>query len=708
MYLLDKLFNPRSIAIVGATDKKEKVGYAIFKNIIDGGFKGKVYPVNKRIKELEGYKVFPSVLEIPDQVDLAIIAIPIIYIPEIFDQLGQKGIKTAVVISAGGRESGEKGRKIEETLKEKAKQNGIRFLGPNCLGFANTLIDLNANFGLDKPLKGKTAFISQSGALFTAIMDWALQERIGFSYAVSIGNMADIDFGDLIEYLGKKDEVETILIYMESLTEAEKFTIASRTITPKKPIIIAKSGKSEIGQKAAISHTGAIGGKDFLYSALIKRVGALRVDNVLQLFDMTDALSREPVPKGNRFVVITNAGGPGVMAADQFDKWDTQPAELSEKTMEKLNKVLPPVWSHNNPVDIIGDAPPERYREALRILFDAPEVDGIICILTPQFMTKPFESAQVFYEVSKDKKKPFYPVLLGGEKLQKARRYLEEHNIPVFETPEEAVDSMFMAWKYKYHTGLLSRDNIVLYVDRKIEVENLFSDKKRDKQLLLTELDVKNVLKAYSIPVNPTFNAKTKEDAIKIANEIGYPVVMKINSPDILHKSDAGCVFLNIQNRSEVEKAFEIIIQNALKYKKDAKINGVIVEKQVEGDFELIIGSSYDRLFRQYIMFGTGGTFVEFYKDVSFDFIPLSEISAIEMISSTKIYKLLKNGFRNKKPVEIKTLVNILMNVSVLLQSFPEIEELDINPLVIKGNQAWAVDGRIKLSLEKRKNTILV
>ncbi len=708
MNILDKLFNPQSIAIIGATDKKEKVGYAIFKNIIDGGFKGKVYPVNKRLKELEGYPVYSSVLEIPDQIDLAIIAIPIVYIPEVFDQLGEKGVKAAIVISAGGKEAGEEGRKIEETLKEKAKQYGIRFLGPNCLGFANTLIDLNANFGLDKPLKGKTAFISQSGALFTAIMDWALQEKIGFSYAVSIGNMADIDFGDLIEYLGEKEEVETILIYMESLTQPEKFAKACRTIALKKPVIIAKSGKSEAGQKAAVSHTGAIAGKDFLYSALFKRVGTLRVENVLQLFDMTEALSKEPVPEGNSFAVVTNAGGPGVMAADEFDKWHTLPAKLSEETIEKLNQILPPVWSHNNPVDIIGDAPPERYKETLRILFDAPEVDGIICILTPQFMTKPVESAQAFYEVSKNQKKPFYTVLLGGEKLQQAKQFLEEHDIPVFETPEEAVDSMFMAWEYKYNTKLLSKDIITLRVDRKVEVEKLITSKIENNQLLLTELDVKKILKAYSIPVNPTFNAKTKEDAVKIAQEIGFPVVMKINSPDILHKSDAGCVILDIKDISQAEKAYETIIQNAITYKKDAKIEGVIVEKQVKGDFELVIGSSYDRLFKQYIMFGMGGTFVEFFKDVSFDFVPLSEIAAKEMISSTKIYKLLKEGFRDKKPVEIKNLVNILMNVSNLLQSFPEIEELDINPLIVKENQVWAVDGRIKLQPQIRKNTILV
>jgi len=440
-------------------------------------------------------------------------------------------------------------------------------------------------------------------------MDWALQEKIGFSYAISIGNMADIEFGDLIEYLGKKDEVQTILVYMESLTEPEKFVKACRNTTLERPVIIAKSGKSKIGQKAAVSHTGAIAGKDFLYSALFKRVGAIRVDNVLQLFDITEAFSKKPIPEGNRFVVVTNAGGPGVMAADEFDKWQVPPARLSEETIEKLNQILPPVWSHNNPVDIIGDAPPERYKRTLEILFEAPEVDGIICILTPQFMTEPFESAQVFYETSYGQKKPFYSVLLGGEKLQQARQFLEEHNIPVFETPEEAVDTMFMAWNYRYNTNILLKDNIAIQIDRKSEVENLILSKIKKGDLILTELDVKNILKAYSIPVNPTFNAKTQEDAIKIAQKIGFPVVMKINSPDILHKSDAGCVMLNIQDTKQAKEAYETIIQNAKNYKKDARIEGVIVEKQVKGDFELIVGSGYDKLFKQYIMFGMGGTF---------------------------------------------------------------------------------------------------
>ena len=705
---LDYLFNPKSIAIIGATDKKEKVGYAIFKNIIEGGYKGKIFPVNKRLETLEGYKVYKSVLDIPEPVDLAIISIPIQYIPDLFDELGKKGVKAAVVISAGGRETGEEGRKIEEAIKEKARKYGIRFLGPNCLGFANTLIDLNANFGLDKPLKGKTAFISQSGALFTAIMDWALEEKIGFSYAISIGNMADIEFGELIEYLGEKDEVETILVYMESLFDASKFTKSVRKISLKKPVIIAKAGRSESGQKAASSHTGAIAGKDFLYSALFKRVGAVRSENVLQLFDLTEAFSKQPVPKGDRFAVVTNAGGPGVMAADEFDKWNIKPAELAKETVEKLNSILPPVWSHGNPVDIIGDAPPERYKKTLEILFNAEEIDGIVCILTPQFMTKPYETAKVFYEISKDKGKPFYSVLLGGEKLKKAKEFLEEHNIPVFETPEEAVDSMYLTYTYTERKNLVQKDKFVLQTKKSENVKKIIDNALKEGNIYLPVYETKLILKEYGIPVNETYLVKTEDEAVKAAEKIGFPVVLKVNSPVILHKTDAKAVEKDIKTPEEVKKAFRKILENAKKYKKDAYIEGITVEKQVESDFELIVGSSYDSIFKQYIMFGMGGTFVEFFKDVSFDFVPLSRIYAKEMIKSTKIYKLLKNGFRDKKPVDIEKIVDILLKVSNLLIDFPQIKELDINPLLAKGDKVFAVDGRIKLSKEIEKNSILL
>ncbi len=708
MSKLDKLFNPSSIAVIGATDKKEKVGYAIFKNIIDSGYKGKVFPVNRRLDFLEGYKVYHSVMEIQDKIDLAIVSIPIQYVPEVFDQLGKKGVEAAVVISAGGRETGKKGLEIEEKILEKAKRYGIRFLGPNCLGFANTTIDLNANFGLDKPLKGDTAFISQSGALFTAIMDWALEEKIGFSYAISIGNMADIEFGELIDYLGEKKEVKTILLYIESLRQAERFLNSARKVSQKIPIIAVKAGRSEAGQKAAASHTGALGGKDFLYSAFFKRSGVVRAENVLSLFDITEAISKQPLPEGNRFVVVTNAGGPGVMAADEFDKVGLKPAELSENTLKSLNSFLPQVWSHGNPVDIIGDASPERYRKTLEVLFDAEEVDGIICILTPQYMTKPFETAQQFLEVSRGRKKPFYSVLLGGKKLKKAKDLLEENNIPVFGTPEEAVDTMFFSYSYKELKDFVKEDRFFYKKDEEKykKVRNFLEEKINKKNFLLTHYETKKILSIYGIPVNETYKTTSLEEALQYAEKVGYPVVLKVNSPDILHKTEAGGVISGIKNEEELKEAYTQILKSVKKYNPDADIHGITVEKEVKGDFELIVGSSFDKIFKQYIMFGAGGTLVEFVKDVSFDLLPLSDISALRLINSTKISKLLKNGYRNKKPVDIQRLMEIVLNVSRLLTDFPQIKELDINPLIAKEKEFYAVDGRIRLEDFEGKNTL--
>ena len=707
---LDKLFFPSSIAVVGATDKKEKVGYAIFKNIISGGFKGKVYPVNKRLDYLEGYKVYHSVVEIPDEVDLAIISIPIRYVPELFDQLGKKKVPAAVVISAGGKEVGEEGRKIEEEIKLKARKYNIRFLGPNCLGFSNTIINLNANFGIDTPLKGETAFVSQSGALFTALMDWALEQRIGFSYAVSIGNMADIEFGELIYYLGKKKEVKNILVYMESLTNPHSFYKAVKEISLQKPVVVTKSGRAETGQRAAASHTGAIGGKDFLYTALFDRAGVLRTDTVLQLFDITDSFSKQSLPKGDKFVVITNAGGPGVMAADEFDRLGIKAAQLSEKTLMQLNEILPPVWSHGNPVDIIGDASPERYRKTLEIISKDNNVDGIIVIITPQFMTKPVETAKSLIEVTKKSDKPVYCVLMGGVKLKKARDMLESSNIPVFETPEEAVNTMYSGYIYNRKRNLVKQDNFLLN-KKHPEYENvkkIIEHHLNSGKTVLTEYQTKQIISKYGIPINETVSSNNVEEIISFARKVGFPLVLKIDSPDILHKTEANCVITNIHTEDQIIRGYEEILRNGKKYKKDAVIYGVIAEKQVEGDYELIIGSSHDDLFGQYLMFGSGGIFVEALKDVSFSLVPLSEIFAKEMIISTKIYNLLEKGFRNKKPVDISRIINILMNISKLLLDFPQIKEMDINPLIVKEEEIYAVDGRMVLREKIGNNSVLI
>ncbi len=705
MQAFDYLFHPRSIALIGATAKKEKVGYALLKNILDGGYKGKLFLVNPKYDEIEGLKVYKSIDEINEDIDLAIIAVPLKIVPEVMEELGKKGVKSAVVISAGGRETGEEGRRLEDEIVNIAKKYGIRFLGPNCFGFINTEINLNANFGSSMPIKGDTAFISQSGALFASILDWAINENIGFSYCVSIGNMADIEFGELIGYLSKKENVKRILIYMESLKNVESFAKNALNVTPKIPIIIAKAGRSEHGIKAAVSHTGAIAGKDFLYSALFKRTGCVRALSVEALFDLTEGFSKQPLPKGNRFVILTNAGGPGVLATDRLDMWNLGPAQLSSETMEKLNKVLPPVWSKNNPVDIIGDAPPERYRKALDILLEADDNDGIIGIMTPQFMTKPYETAVEIVNLLNEKKsdKPFYFSIIGGQKVEKARQFLEKNKVAVYETPEEAVDSMVLSWKYNYLKSLIEKDSVKIY--KSSESKSLIKQYLKNGKTLLTEYETKKILQSYGIPINKTILLKTIGEINDL--KINFPVVAKISSPDILHKTEAGGVILNIENKQQLKKAFEEIIENAKNYKKEARIEGVIVEEQVEKGFELIIGSARDKLFKQYLMFGFGGVYTEFVKDVSFDFPPLSKNFAYEMIKETKVYKLLKKGFRNIPPANIDKLAEVLIRVSSLIYENPQIEELDINPLIVSGDNIYAVDGRIKLNKKTEEHLIL-
>lgn len=698
---LEQLFSPESIAIIGATDRIEKVGYALFRNIVYGGYRGRIYPVNQRLKTLEGYRVYSDFKEIPDRVDLAIISIPLKYIPDLMDDLGAKGVKSAIVISAGGKEIGEKGRLREAEILKKAKQYGIRFLGPNCFGFINTSMQLNANFGSTMPIRGRTAFVSQSGALFSSIMDWAIDREVGFSYCISIGNMADLQFGELIDFLGSREDVDTILIYMESLLNARDFARSALRVAGTKPVIIAKSGRSEMGSIAASSHTGAMAGKDYLYTALFKRCGLVRVDTVESLFNLTEAVSKQPIPAGPRFVVLTNAGGPGVMAVDRFDAWGIEPAPLSEETIRKLDAILPSVWSRHNPVDIIGDAPPERFRESLSILMEADEVDGILGILTPQFMTEPYEIAFQVEKIAKGRK-PFYFTLLGGERLKKANQFLKQNGIPPFETPEQSVDTMVLAHRYRERLHLLQSSSEKERIEgiHREGVAEIIRKALVDGREMLTEGESKEIFALYGIDTNATRTAASVEEAVRIAGDMGYPLALKIDSPDISHKSDAHAVLLNIGEERELTEGFHRVIQNSLAYRPNARIRGVSLQKMVESGFECIIGSGRDEIFRQYILFGEGGTMVEYTKDVAFGFPPLSRVYAREMIRETKISRLLQKGHRERPPVPLEKVEEALLHISRLVEDHPEILELDVNPLMATGRRVVAVDGRIRLSSE--------
>ncbi len=705
---LDYLFEPSSIAIIGATKNKKKVGYAILKNILDGGYKGKIYPVNPKYEYIEGLKVYKTVSQIQSKIDLAIVAIPLRSVPQVMQELGKKEVRSAVIISAGGRETGEKGKKLEEEILNIAKKYSIRFLGPNCFGFINTSLNLNANFGSSMPLKGDTAFISQSGALFSSILDWAISENIGFSYCISVGNMADLEFGEIIAYLGQKENVRRILIYMESLYDAYKFVSFSQDVMKKIPVVITKAGRTEAGSKAAVSHTGALTGKDFLYSACFERLGAIRADTVELMFDLTEALSKQPLPEGNRFAILTNAGGPGVLSADRLGYWNIKPADLKESTIKKLDEVLPENWSKGNPVDILGDATPDRYRKSLEILLGAFEIDGIIGILTPQFMTEPEKTAKEVIELLKSKnKKPVYFSIIGGQKVKKAREILEKSKVAVYETPEEAVDCMVMSYMENTLKKIINTDK---------PVEPIFSTCKKERTDFVKKLvstgknifsiyETKKLLEKYDIPVNKTFLITQKKEIYDL--QIQYPVVVKIQSPDIVHKTEAKAVIYPVSSQKELLDAYDLVIKNAKAYKPEAKIEGVIIEQMVPEGFEIILGSSRDKIFGQYVMFGSGGRFVEFLKDVSFGFPPLTENFSVKIMQDTKIYKLLKDGFRNIPPADMKKLQDILIRFSTMLVENPQIVEIEINPLIVRGDQIFAVDGRMK-ALETKKEPHII
>lgn len=696
---LDSIFKPSSVAVIGASDKPGKLGNIMFKNLVDCGFEGDLYPVNPGYGSIYGYKCYRSVTDIDGQVDLAVIVTPISTIPGIIAECGKKGIRGTIVISAGGKETGQKGRDIEESIIGEASKHGIRVLGPNCLGVLVPGSGLNATFASRSAIPGDIAFISQSGALCTAILDMSARENIGFSHFISIGSMADVDFGDLIDYLGSDEQVKSIILYIESITDAKKFMSSSRSVSRIKPVIALKAGKSSSGAKAAASHTGAMAGEDDVYDAAFKRAGILRVDSITELFDCAEAVAKQPLPRGASLCIITNAGGPGVMAADKLEALGMDTPELKADTIKKLSSVLPGNWSRGNPVDIIGDATPSRYTEALEICLDAEEIDGIVVILTPQAMTKPTEVAKSIAELSTGYCKPVFAVWMGGQDVAEGNSLLNETGIPTYRSPEEAVNIFVRMYSYGYNLEILQETPVEIHtgsnIDKKRVGEVINSSLSVNETVCLSEHVSKEILEMYGVPVNRTLTAATPEEAANAAGTIGFPVVLKIDSPDITHKTDAGGVMLDLGTENQVRESFNRILDNARKHKPEAAINGVTVQKMIGGDgYEIIAGSKYDELFGPVILFGAGGTLTELIADRALGFPPLNSTLAKRMIESTRIHKLLE-GYRGKQPVDIIEITKILISLSQLVTDFPEISEIDINPLYASSEVLVAVDARI-------------
>jgi acetyltransferase len=698
LYNLDRIFDPQRIAVVGASEKEGTIGNALMRNLLDGGFEGELFPVNPNYDALHGLKAYGSVAEVEHAPDLAVIATPILTVPDIVGECTKRGVGGGIIISAGGKESGQKGREIETRIEEEARKTGLRIIGPNCLGVICPGKKLNASFAAHMPREGKLAFVSQSGAICTAMLDLALKENMGFRHFVSIGSMLDVDFGDLIDYLGSDQEVSSVLLYIESLTNFRKFMSAARSVSRTKPIIALKAGRSKAGAKAAASHTGAMAGEDAVYDAAFKRAGIVRVNNLEDFFDCAEFLAKQPRPTGRRLVIITNAGGPGVMAADAVAEQGLELSPLSEETVATLNNILPPAWSHANPVDILGDASAERYVSIVDCCFNSREFDGMLLIHNPQATTDPTEVAKTLIAALKRKPYPVFTVWMGGVDVEKGRDTLNKAGFPTYDTPERAV----RAFTYLYHYGrnleMLQEVPPKLHDDIRPDCEKAVKIIKmglQTKNGLLTEGESKALLSVYGIPVNRTEQASSLDEAVRLAREMGYPLAMKVQSRDIVHKSEAGGVQLDLRTEEDVRRAYGEIVERTRAYDPTAFVSGVTLQPMIQNpDYEILLGAKKDPNFGPVILFGLGGVFVEALGDKSIGLPPFNRTLAVRMMEETRAYWLLK-GQRGRKGAELDLLEEMVVRLSQLLVDYPEIAELDMNPVIIKDGKPLAVDARV-------------
>jgi acetyltransferase len=689
--------------VVGATETQGSVGRTLLWNLVTSPFGGTVYPVNPKRAGVLGVKAYKSVSDIPEQVDLAVVVTPPPTVPGIIRECGEHGVRAAIVISAGFKEIGPEGAAIERQVLKEAQEGGVRVIGPNCLGVMSPLSGLNATFATAIARPGSVGFISQSGALCTAVLDWSLKEMVGFSAFVSVGSMVDVGWGDLIYHLGNDPKTRSIVIYMETIGNARAFLSAAREVALNKPIIVIKPGRTAAAAKAAASHTGSLTGSDEVLEAAFRRSGVLRVNNIADLFYMAEVLSKQPSPRGPRLTIVTNAGGPGVLATDALITGGGELTEIGQEAMDAYNAVLPSTWSHNNPVDIIGDASPERYAKALEIAAKDPNSDGMLVILTPQAMTDPTQIAEQLKPLARQEGKPLIASWMGGVDVATGEEILNRANIPTFPYPDTAARAFNYMWRYSYNlrslyeTPSLPQDSPDWTADTAL-VESIIAKARDEKRSILTEFESKNVLAAYGIPVAKTIIAETAAGAVKAANEIGYPVVLKLYSETITHKTDVGGVQLNLGDAEAVARAFDAIKSSVAEKVGAQHFQGVTVQPMVKlkDAYELIIGSSLDPQFGPVLLFGTGGQLVEVFKDRSLGLPPLNTTLARRMMEQTKIYKALK-GVRGRKPVDLAALEILMVRFSGLVAEQSWIKEIDINPLLASPDGLIALDARVVL-----------
>lgn len=708
---LQPIFSPKTVAVIGATEKQGSVGRTVIWNLISSPFGGTVYPVNPKRPNILGIRAYPSIKDVPDQIDLAVIVTPAPTVPAIIEECVDAGVKGAIVISAGFKEVGPEGARLEEQVLEYARQGKMRVIGPNCLGVMNPLTGLNATFAAATAQPGNVAFISQSGALCTSVLDWSFKEHVGFSAFVSIGSMLDVGWGDLIYHLGDDPHTNSIVIYMETIGDARSFMSAAREVALTKPIIVIKPGRTEGAARAAASHTGSLTGSDEVLESAFRRCGVLRVDTIGEIFSMAEVLSKQPRPKGPSLTILTNAGGPGVLAVDSLIMRGGRLAEISSGAMEKFNQILPPQWSHNNPVDILGDASPERYAQALEIAAGDKNSDGLLVILTPQAMTDPTATAEALKDYAQSYDKPILASWSGGQDIAAGESILNKAGVPTFMYPDTAAKAFAYMWKYTdnlkalYETVSLRHD-AESKLDR--EAATAIIDKARNSgRYLLTEAESKQLLAAYGIPTVPTHIATTPDQAVAKAEELGYPVVLKLHSETVTHKTDVGGVQLNLKDDQAVRSAYEAIKKGVSEKHSVNDFLGVTVQPMIKlsDAYELIFGSSIDPQFGPVVLFGMGGTLVEVFKDRALGLPPLNTTLARRMMERTTIFGALK-GIRGRPPVDVEALEQLLVNFSQLVAEQRWIKELDINPMLASHEGLLALDARVVIHDVKEESQL--
>jgi acetyltransferase len=691
------MFNPKTIALIGATDREGAVGRTILENLLRSKER-KIFPVNPNMDKVLDVDTYPSIAVVPEHVDLAVVATPARSVPVVIEECGKAGVEGVVIISAGFKEIGDEGIQLESEIERIRKKYGMRILGPNCLGFVRPPLDFNATFLRGKPPAGDIAFISQSGALGSAILDWAISAGIGFSMFASLGSMIDVDFGDMIDFLGDDMATRSILIYMEGVGNARKFMSAAREFARRKPIIVLKPGRFAESAKAVHSHTGAMAGDDAVYEGAFKRAGVVRVGEIAELFNAAQVLDSKRLPAGPRLAIVTSAGGPGVMATDALINLGGELAELSEESMKQLDGLLPPYWSKANPVDVLGDATVDRFAKALTICLGDPMVDGVLIIYVPMDSAPSTQLAQAVANSVKNAWKPAIATWMGAGDVKEGRQVFIDNSIPNYDTPEEAVRTYVNMCRYKRDLDELyetPEELPAMKAPPKDQLKEILRTALKEGRILLNEEESKDFLMTYGIPTTMVEFAHDPEAAVRIAEKLGYPIVIKIVSPDISHKSDVGGVVTAIDSSTALKEAYGKLIERVKERAPGAAIKGVAIQKMFSDiDYELILGSKKDKDFGSAILFGMGGTMAEFIRDFSIGLPPLNQTLAKMLMQDTRVYKMLQ-GFRGKAAADFEGLEEILVNFSNLIVDFPEIAEIDINPLAISNGKASALDARI-------------